>query len=292
MTITVLANPLGGTLIGTGQNELFQGSRNVDRILGNGGNDLLNGNEGNDSLFGGDGDDELYGGSQTLTFINDGNDYLDGGNGNDWLSGGTGLDTLLGSTGNDRLFGGTGNDYLDGGNQNDYLAGEDGLDRLLGGSSFDVLVGGLGSDTLTGGSENDWFAYTALNQGGDKITDFTMGIDQVLLKASDFGLNKLLANQVPVNGTLANIFLTSQGLASSTPFYRVDIAQFGIFQTLALAQASGKSLAIVSAAYGSGTPSTTPAALYQITGGTETLIAEFTNGVIPGQTSLNDFLLY
>ncbi len=301
--ITVLAKSLGGILVGTGQDELFQGSRYPDRIWGNGGNDLLNGNLGNDWLYGGDGDDELYGGSQTSAFSNDGNDYLDGGNGNDGLLGGTGLDTLLGGTGNDtlfggagndRLFGGTGNDYLDGGNDHDYLLGEDGRDTLLGGSGSDILVGGLQNDVLTGGvdTQKDWFAFTALNQGADQVTDFTLGSDQVLLNASAFGLNKLLANQVAAGHPLSSVFLASQGLASSTLFYKVDSTQFGIFQTLADAKLSGKSLAIVSAAYGAGSQTTPPAALYQITGGTETLIAEFTNGVIPGLTGLNDFLLY
>ena len=303
ITVSALTKTSGATLIGTGQNELFLGSRYGDRIFGNGGNDILDGNQGNDALSGGDGDDELYGGSKTAIFSNDGNDSLDGGNGNDWLSGGTGLDTLLGGTGNDslfggagndRLWGGTGNDYLDGGNENDYLLGEEGLDTLLGGSGSDILVGGLQNDVLTGGmdAQKDWFGFTATNQGTDQIRDFTTGIDQVLLNASAFSLNKLPANQVPPGHPLASVFLSSQGLASSTPFYRVDTSQFGIFQTLVVAEASGKSLAIVSAAYGSGSSTTTPAALYQITGGTGILIAEFTNGVIPGLATTNDFLLY
>jgi Ca2+-binding RTX toxin-like protein len=68
----------GGTINGTGGNDLILGTANPNTI---------NANEGADCVLGGGGDDTLNG--------NDGNDVLDGGSGNDTCDGGLGSNTLI-----------------------------------------------------------------------------------------------------------------------------------------------------------------------------------------------------
>ncbi|MBH8577978.1 type I secretion C-terminal target domain-containing protein [Nostocaceae cyanobacterium CENA369] len=61
---------------------------------------------------------------------------------------------------------------IDGGGSHDPLIGTAGNDRI---------VGGTGSKTITGGLGNDEFVYTSLTQVGHRITDFTVGSDQIVL---------------------------------------------------------------------------------------------------------------
>ena len=65
------------------------GTKNIDAIWGEAGDDMLHGGSDNDILKGGKGSDVLYGYS--------GNDYLDGGRG---------TDNIYGGSGNDKLYGG------------------------------------------------------------------------------------------------------------------------------------------------------------------------------------------
>ncbi|MDF5739718.1 calcium-binding protein [Nostoc sp. S13] len=127
----------------------------------------------------------------TVTFLNDlnnnvngfdnsddvingqgGNDIIDGKSGNDLLRGGTGNDTLIGGLGNNTLNGGTGDDCLnvDSSSGNNLLSGDDGNDLLRGGTGNDTLFGGLGNDSLVGGAGNDSLVGGAGNKvlsGGD-----------------------------------------------------------------------------------------------------------------------------
>lgn len=142
--------------------------KDLDSPLGD--NDtLVNGNAGNDTILGGWGNDTLYGGNAAyangVTFLNDGNDFLDGGQGSDLLFGGSGNDTLLGGSQNDTLFGGLGNDFLNGGLHDDTLIGGEGNDNLYDISGNNRFIGvqpgnGFGKgeiDTLTGGTGDDTF---------------------------------------------------------------------------------------------------------------------------------------
>lgn len=128
-----------------------------DTFYGGSGDDTLSGYGGDDSLFGGKNNDVLYGGA--------GRDQLDGGNGNDTLDGGDGGDTLIGGKGYDTLTGGEGSDSLDGG------------------SYADWLNGGIGNDEMTGGTGADVFVFSA---GGDSITDFGQGADEIAFSREDF----------------------------------------------------------------------------------------------------------
>ncbi|WP_052304652.1 hypothetical protein [Nostoc punctiforme] len=111
----------------------------------------------------------------TVTFLNDlnnnvngfdnsddvingqgGDDKIDGLSGNDMLRGGAGNDTLIGGAGNDTLIGGQGNNLLYGGDGNNYLSVSGDYSPLRGGSFLfgnptsgnSILNGGVSDDTL------------------------------------------------------------------------------------------------------------------------------------------------
>jgi Ca2+-binding RTX toxin-like protein len=168
------------------------------------------GSAGDDALSGTSGDDVIAG--------RDGNDVLSGGAGNDLLLGGSGNNTFIGGSGSDRLIGGTGTDTADYsgetaavqvdlnlGNATDSSGGTDTLisiERLLGSAFSDIIigndkeniiVGGGGADTLTGGAGRDTFAFNAMSDAGDTITDFTAGEDTIALLESAFGMGTTVA---------------------------------------------------------------------------------------------------
>ncbi|WP_333714656.1 calcium-binding protein [Yoonia sp.] len=96
------------------------------------------------------------------------------------LIGTPGADLIVGKDGNDTIHAGAGDDLVFGGNGNDRLLGGDGADRLLGGAGDDWLDGGAGDDILTGGPGADTFVF---NAGHDRIEDFTLGEDRIILDA-------------------------------------------------------------------------------------------------------------
>ncbi|UOO90193.1 calcium-binding protein [Vitreoscilla massiliensis] len=80
-------------LNGTVTNDILNGSKLADSILGLAGNDAIYGDDGNDVLNGGLGNDTIFGGT--------GNDGLNGAEGSDTFNGGAGTDVLYGGTSND-----------------------------------------------------------------------------------------------------------------------------------------------------------------------------------------------
>ncbi|MGL5084002.1 MAG: DUF4394 domain-containing protein [Microcoleaceae cyanobacterium] len=106
----------------------------------------------------GDGTFDFQGFAQTLDQSTSGDDVIDGGEGNDFLAGGNGKDTIAGGMGDDLLAGNGGDDKL---------TGNDGIDRF----SF-------GSNTL----------FKRQDFGVDEITDFTLGVDKIVLDQTTFGL--------------------------------------------------------------------------------------------------------
>jgi Ca2+-binding RTX toxin-like protein len=123
--------------------------------------DALNGRNKDDLLFGRGGDDKLYG--------NAGNDVLVGGAGNDKAWGGAGHDRLYGGSGDDMLWGGAGHD------------------KIFGGKGADVIEGGTGNDVLKGGEGADRFIFNPAraHEGHDRIKDFTLGEDKIVLSVAN-----------------------------------------------------------------------------------------------------------
>ncbi|WP_168732904.1 calcium-binding protein [Aliigemmobacter aestuarii] len=197
-----------GTIVGTvdlgAGNDTYAPGAARDVAIGGDGRDLLDfsASTGVRVFLDGSGTNTGAAGSDSLTGFEDilgsaaGADQLRGTGDANAIAGFGGNDTLEGMAGNDTLTGGAGNDSLDGGTGNDLLAGGAGLDVLLASAGADVLrgnggadrlTGGAGRDTLTGGAGADDFIYLARVQGGDTITDFGRGNDDIHIKASAFG---------------------------------------------------------------------------------------------------------
>ena len=119
----------------------------------------INGRGQNDIITGSPNDDLIYG--------DRGEDRLNGNGGNDTLVGGRGADKLRGSSGNDLLLGASRET-----NTREH-------DELNGGGGSDILDGHRGDDILIGGGGADIFVLSG-NFDNDTITDFELGIDQII----------------------------------------------------------------------------------------------------------------
>lgn len=89
----------------------------------------------------------------------------------------------VGSSQDDVLTGSKRRDIFNGGTGNDQLLGRNGNDRLVGGAGDDVLIGGLGRDTALGGPGRDRFVYETVQEGGDRILDFSPASDVIDLRS-------------------------------------------------------------------------------------------------------------
>ncbi|MEH2042012.1 calcium-binding protein [Nostoc sp.] len=117
----------------------------------------------------------------TVTFVNDQNNNVNGfDNSDDVINGQGGDDRIDGKSGNDLLRGGAGNDTLIGGTGDDTLVSGRGQDSLIGGAGNDILFVGDSYDTLTGGSGNDQFVYQGFGSYST-ITDFNQSQDKLVL---------------------------------------------------------------------------------------------------------------
>jgi uncharacterized repeat protein (TIGR01451 family) len=107
-------------------------------IVGTGGNDVLQGTNRADVIVSFTGDDQVFaGGGNDLVCTDGGFDFVDAGSGKDIVVGGGAADRLLGSDGGDTL------------------RGKNGRDKLLGGKGDDLLNGGKKRDKCKGGPGND-----------------------------------------------------------------------------------------------------------------------------------------
>ncbi|MBH8578184.1 DUF4347 domain-containing protein [Nostocaceae cyanobacterium CENA369] len=61
------------------------------------------------------------------------------------------------------------------------INGSGSRDPLVGTAGSDRIVGGTGSKTITGGAGNDEFVYTSIKEVGQRITDFIVGEDKIVL---------------------------------------------------------------------------------------------------------------
>ncbi|MEM9275838.1 MAG: CRTAC homolog protein [Cyanobacteria bacterium P01_F01_bin.143] len=218
----ILGNNGGDILNGNNGNDTLEGGNAGDILRGQNGSDRLSGDDGNDTLVGGEGGDFLFGNEDNDRLVGQGGfDLLEGGNGNDVLIGGNGNDTLAGGAGFDRVLesgdfnftvsdgeligrgidsfsdiervevtGGGGANILFAGTVTNFeveLNGGGGIDTIEGGAQDDEIIGGVGNDVLTGNGGSDRFVYLATNNGSDTITDFTIGLDEIVIDASAFG---------------------------------------------------------------------------------------------------------
>ncbi|MGK7902872.1 MAG: choice-of-anchor D domain-containing protein [Hormoscilla sp.] len=62
------------------------------------------------------------------------------------------------------------------------ITGGSGSQTLTGTDGPDRITGGLGRDVITGGAGNDEFVYSQLRDVGDRIMDFVVGEDKLLLR--------------------------------------------------------------------------------------------------------------
>ena len=184
------------TLLGDEGNDTLFGFAEADELAGGAGDDLLNGNEQNDTLLGDEGNDTLFGEDNNDLLLGGlGTDRLQGDSGDDTLRGNDGNDTLLGGENNDLVIGNSGEDQLQGDVGNDTLRGGEADDTLLGEAGDDILEGGRGNDSLEGAAGNDRFEF-GYDLGRDRINDFTVGEDKIVVSAEyDFATDTYEFNE-------------------------------------------------------------------------------------------------
>ncbi|OJY31689.1 MAG: hypothetical protein BGP11_08845 [Rhodobacterales bacterium 65-51] len=111
------------------------------------------------------------------------------------INGKGGNDKITDLFGNNTVNGGTGRDTITTGGGRDTLVGGSGNDTLSGGGGNDRLTGGSGADQLTGGAGRDSFVF-ARRMGTDTVTDFSKGIDKLVLNDNLWGGADLTKRQV------------------------------------------------------------------------------------------------
>lgn len=104
--------------------------------------------------------------------------------GHDFLKLAGGNDSAFAGLGDDRVFGNAGHDYLRGGFGDDTVDGGNGADTVSGGRGDDKVVGGRGDDIMRGGAGHDDFVFdpSRSNEGTDKVRDFALGEDKIVLE--------------------------------------------------------------------------------------------------------------
>jgi Ca2+-binding RTX toxin-like protein len=239
---------------GNGLDNTLIGNTGTNVLTGGAGSDWLDGGEGADTMTGGTGDD-IY------TVDNAGDVVTEAaGAGNDWvatsmsytlpanvetlqLTGEAGVNgtgnslgnKIYGNSGNNVLNGGGGSDTITAGAGNDTLNGGSGADTLEGEAGNDRIVGGAGNDSLAGGSGADSFVYTSTSQGGDRITDFTLGAGNDFLDLTGMNLNISPATlpsflQFSYDGTNTHVLVDADGGGDN--FVEITVLQ-GVHMTAA-----------------------------------------------------------
>jgi Ca2+-binding RTX toxin-like protein len=184
---------------------VLAGRDQVDVWIGDEVEDSISGIE---AIFGGANSDLLIGDSM--------NNYFQGGDGDDLLDGLGGRDAVdysdksssvrvtlseerattvrVGGLDEDRIrnfedvIGGSAGDILTGDTLSNYLEGGAGRDTISGSGGADHLAGGVGHDVLRGGQGADFFYFfvTPADADSDRIKDFGVGHDKILLEHTVF----------------------------------------------------------------------------------------------------------
>jgi autotransporter-associated beta strand protein len=200
-----VADPAGGFIAGTPDNDVFIGQQGDDTFDAGAGNDVLLGGGGNDSMLCGEGDDVASGGAgDDTTSCGDGDDVVSGGPGNDRMNGdggdvvigggpantgaadadgircGPGLDVVFVTNGEDRIGDCPDALLFDERDQGrlafvqpgvPYVASDDG----------EIVYGTRGSDTVTGGAGKDFL----IGRRGDDVLRAGAGDDHVIAGPGD-----------------------------------------------------------------------------------------------------------
>ncbi|MBL1208512.1 calcium-binding protein, partial [Geminocystis sp. GBBB08] len=118
------------------------------------------------------------------------------------LTGGVSNNTLdtVNFNGSVILFGQEGNDNLKSGSE---------VDQLFGGDGNDTLTGGAGNDTLTGGTGSDFFRFNFSTERVDRITDFNIIDDTILISRSGFGSGLVAGTLLPTQLRIGSSATTS-----------------------------------------------------------------------------------
>lgn len=234
---TVIGNVSNNAIDGGVGNDSLSGGSGSDTLIGSTGNDTLNGNLGIDSMSGGIGNDNYYvdnTGDIVVEGLNQGIDtvratinYTLGSNLENLTLISTGNINGTGNTLDNMITGNIGNNSLNGGAGNDTLNGGAGNDTLIGSVGNDTLIGGAGNDTLTGSSGLDFFRFNSISEKVDRITDFSVVDDTILIFGSGFGgglsLGTLPVNRFTIGSsatTLAHRFFYNSG--NGDLFFDVD----------------------------------------------------------------------
>ena len=192
------ANVENLTLTGTG--DIAGGGNALDNIItGNSGNNLLNGGAGADTMIGGDGDDTYV--------VSSSSDVIIDTSGTDTVR--SSIDyTLADGLENGRLLG----------IRDLELVGNSAVNELIGNYGDNVIDGLGGADVLTGGFGGDGFVASVNDGTYDTITDFSSGIDLVMVDAVAFGLFDINTLQGFTKGGLESsdlAYLDDNGLSGS-----------------------------------------------------------------------------
>ncbi|RCJ40764.1 hypothetical protein A6770_10175 [Nostoc minutum NIES-26] len=100
---------------------------------------------------------------------------------------------------------------INGGNSRDPLTGTAGGDRI---------IGGTGKKTITGGAGNDEFIYTSIREVGQRITDFTVGSDKIVLTQL---LDSLVSGGYNGSNAIADGYVRLvQGSAANSTILQID----------------------------------------------------------------------
>jgi Ca2+-binding RTX toxin-like protein len=161
------------------------GNALANTITGNIGNDTLDGGTGADKMTGGLGDDLYYVdhvGDLVTEKADEGTDTIE-------TKVSLNMAAKTGTLQVENLtFVGTTNSNLGGNGLANVIKGGGLNDTIGGGAGADTLYGGLGADKLTGGAGADQFVFDTAIGGTniDRITDFQVGVDQIVLDDAIF----------------------------------------------------------------------------------------------------------
>ncbi len=150
-----------------------------------------------------------------------------------------------------------------GGAGDDILRGNQAANLLKGGAGADTLTGGLGADTLTLGAGTDTVADTAAGLDGDRITDFSLTEDRIVVQGAT-----LAASQVWYDAVAGLLKIDTNGdrLADAAVTVNLGLAAPQIL--LATVQ-GGTQLSFAPGVVSPGNP---PAATVSLTAGADTYV--------------------